>query len=283
MMMTCGRARLVLWPDGGPRAATVEVEEARAHVSGCERCRQFFEDMRRVSGWLHDVVHRPEAPVAVRDRLFKAIARARTGTARIPRAIAWHRRLVSGLVAAVLLGGVWLGYVALRSHVTPDSDSLSAIVEDHVRAQSGAGLVSDDSLEVTQWLASRLSFAVQVPIFPEARLAGARVFLTHDRQPGAVIEYEIGDESLSYYVFPTAGKGLSPPRQIRLVSRLGYRVAGWDDAGLTHALVAALPEPRLLALAQYCIHQMMAVLTPNGGLRRIPATLRSTRASPRPS
>jgi hypothetical protein len=37
-------------------------------------------------------------------------------------------------------------------------------------------------------------------------------------------------------------------------------VASWHDAGLTHALVATLPGPKLIQYARYCIHQMMAGL-----------------------
>ncbi len=259
MMMTCGRARRLLWPGTGPREATAEVVEARAHVSGCELCRRFFEDMRRLSERLRAGAPRPEAPVEVRDRLFKAIARARTGAFAARGVTPWRRRLGVGLVATVLLAGTWLGYVAAHRPATLTSDVLSSIVEDHVRVQGGSGLASGDSLEVARWLADRLPFAVQVPIFPEARLEGARLLLVN-HQSGAVVEYAIGGESLSYYVLPTSSGGPVAPRQIRVTSRSGYHLATWEDAGLTHALVAALSEPRLLALARYCIHQMMAEL-----------------------
>lgn len=263
MMMTCGRARRLLWPDTGPREATAEIVEARAHVTHCELCRRFFEDMRHLSERLRAGAPRPDAPVEVRDRLFKVLARARTGASTSRAAMPWRRRASVGLVATVVLAGAWLAYVATHRQVAPATDALSAVVEDHVRAQSGSGLASGDSLEVARWLADRLPFAVQVPIFPEARLKGARVLLVNDHQSGAVVEYAIGDESLSYYVLPAISPGTVPPRQVRLTSRLGYHLATWEDAGLTHALVAVLPEPKLLALARYCIHQMMAALGPD--------------------
>jgi anti-sigma factor RsiW len=261
-MMTCGRARRLLWPDTGPREATPEVVEARAHVSRCELCRRFFDDMRRVSERIRAAAPRPHAPADVRDRLFKAIARARTG-ASASGGTRWRRRAGLGLVATVLLAGTWLGYLATRRPVISASDALSSIVEDHARARSGSGLASSDSLEVARWLADRLPFGVQVPIFPEAQLKGARLLLIN-RQLGAVVEYAIGGESLSYYVLPTSSGDATAPRQIRVTSRYGYHLATWEDAGLTHALIAVLPEPQLLALARYCIHQMMAELGRNG-------------------
>jgi anti-sigma factor RsiW len=108
---------------------------------------------------------------------------------------------------------------------------------------------------VADWLAERLPFVVQVPLFPEARLTGARL-LVDDEKSGAVVEYAAQGRRLTYYVLPGGGTGL--PRQVRLGSRDGYRVASWHDAGLTHALVATLPGPKLIEYARYCIHQMVA-------------------------
>jgi hypothetical protein len=120
---------------------------------------------------------------------------------------------------------------------------------------------------VAQWLADRLPFAVEVPIFPEAQLKSARLLLLN-RQSGAVVEYVIGGRSLSYYVLSTMeADGTVPPREIRLVSRSGYRVAAWEDAGLTHALVASLPGPKLVKLAHYCMRQMMAISSPRAPSR----------------
>jgi hypothetical protein len=137
-------------------------------------------------------------------------------------------------------------------------DPLSAIVEDRLRSQSGSGLASSDSLEVARWLAERLPFAVQIPIFPEARLTGARLLVV-SQQSGAVVEYAVQGRVLTYYVLRGPGGGAtSVPREVRLVSKAGYHVASWVDAGLTHALAATLPGAKLVEFARYCIHQMMA-------------------------
>jgi hypothetical protein len=262
-MMTCGRARRLLWPDTGPRDATPDVVAAREHVSGCELCRRFLEDMRRISERLRQTAPRPVAPVEVRDRLFEAIARARTEPSRPMQSTRLRWRLLQAVAATLLVGGSWLGYRAIRGDQGGEKDALGSIVEDRVRSQKGAGLASSDSLEVAQWLAERLPFAVQVPIFPGARLTGARL-LAVNRQSGAVVEYAIGGRSLSYYVLPAAREDeRRPPREVRLASRAGYHLATWDDAGLTHALVATLPGPRLIELARYCIHQMVASATPS--------------------
>ncbi len=252
--MTCGPTRRLLWPGSGPREATAEVLEARAHSAECEACRRFLQDMQGIADRIGRVAPRPTAPPEVRDRLFKAIARTRTTSVSPVRATGIRRTTLAGIASVLLVLGM-AGYVAVQSGVLERPEGLASIVEDQLRARKGAGLVSSDSLQVTEWLAERLPFVVRIPLFPDARLTGARL-LVDARKSGAVVEYAAQGRVLTYYVLP--GGETAIPRQIRLASRDGYRIASWHDAGLTHALVATLPGPRLIEYARYCIHQMMA-------------------------
>ncbi|MGH7629025.1 MAG: hypothetical protein ACREOF_06480 [Gemmatimonadales bacterium] len=261
MTMTCGQARRLLWPDAGPREATGEVVAAREHLSRCELCRRFLDDMRRLSERIRNAAPRPEAPVGVRDRLFKAIARARMADAT-RSATGGHRRWAVGVVATLIVGGAWLSLRLTGERPMWSEDALGAIAEDHLRSQQSGGLHSSDSLEVARWLADRLPFSVDVPIFPEARLEGARLLLVN-RQAGAAVDYTIAGRSLGYYVLPISNPDRAArTREVRLAARAGYRIAAWDDAGLTHVLVAGLPESKLIELARYCMQQMMAAVAP---------------------
>jgi anti-sigma factor RsiW len=191
----------------------------------------------------------------VRDRLFRSIALARTGSAD-RRAEHRRRRIAAGLAAALLLGGAWFGWRTASDPSARQPDALAAIAEDHVQAQRSAGLISSDSAEVAGWLRERLPFGVEVPLFPDARLAGARLLLVGG-QSGAVVEYALGGRALSYYILPGAKADAAAEPRVSLASRAGYRIASWEAAGLTHALIAGLPEPKLVELAHYCIQQMM--------------------------
>jgi anti-sigma factor RsiW len=255
MMMTCGRARRLLWPDTGPRKATAEVEQAQEHVSRCQLCRRFLEDMRVMAERIRVGAARPEAPVEVRDRLFKALARARTASPP-PRRTSLIRRIVIGLAVGALVAGAWVSLGLLRDRATGARDPFSALAEEHMRTVRNFGVMSSDSLHVAEWLADRLPFGVEVPIFPDAQLKGARLFLVNQRS-GAVIEYSLRGHSLSYYVFP-AEAGASAGRDVRVASRDGYRVAVWEEPGVGHALVTDLPTAEILALARYCMRQMLA-------------------------
>jgi anti-sigma factor RsiW len=253
--MTCGRARRLLWPDGGIREATAEIVAAREHTSRCPLCRQFLEDMRRLGNAIREATPRPEAPVEMRERLFHTIAQARNRA--IPGGTSRRRHLwAAGLAAALLAGATWLGLNLVLERGAAMVDPLGAVAEDHLRSQRHSGLVSSDSLEVARWLADRLPFAVEVPIFPNTQVKGARLLLVN-RQSGAAVTYVLAGRDLSYYVFPSIASRADPGGgEIRVVSRRGYRVAAWDDGGLTHALVGALPGPDLMELANYCIERM---------------------------
>ena len=256
MMLTCGRARRLLWPDSGPRKATAEVEQAREHVSRCELCRRFLEDMRVMAERIRVGAARPEAPVEVRDRLFKALARARTASPP-PRRVSLVRRVAIGLAAALLLAGAWMGSGLLHNRAGVARDPFGILAEEHMRTVRSFGVISSDSAQVVAWLSDRLPFGVEVPIFPDARLKGARLFLVNQRS-GAVIEYAMRGHTLSYYVFPAPEAGAPSGRDVRVASRDGYRVALWEEPGVGHALVADLPTAEILALARYCIRQMLA-------------------------
>jgi anti-sigma factor RsiW len=252
--MNCGRARRLLWPNAGPRKATAEILEAQEHAATCEGCTRFLADMQGMAEAIRRQAPRPTAPAEVRNRMFQAIAQARAVAVSPPRRARLRRTVFTGVAALLVAGLGLLAYMGVRSGSPDRNDALGSIVEDRLRSQKGAGLASADSAQVAQWLTERLPFAVQIPIFPEARLTGARV-LVDSRRSGAVVEYTVGGRMLSYYVLQGHAVGL--PGEIRLASTNGYRVASWDDSGLTHALVAALPGPRLIELARYCIHQMM--------------------------
>jgi hypothetical protein len=254
--MSCGEARRLLWPDAGPRAVTAEIEVAEGHLAGCEECRIFREEMRRLARLTHDRAPRPHAPLAVRDRLFNTVARARTGSSasRHPGLGRWAA--LAALIALALgLAVVWGSRGAARS------DPLAGFAEDHIRATRGDGIVSGDSAVVARWLASRLPFAMDVPSLPNLELRGARLCIMDGRR-GGVVEYSAEGRSVSYFVVPVWPAPATPPRpgELRLVSREGYHVAAWGEPGLVHALVGDLPEAALVQLARLCMRQMMALL-----------------------
>ncbi len=252
MNSECGRARRELWPDNGPRSVTPQVVEAQRHVAGCASCAEFFEEMRRLSDDVRRSASRTVAPLEVRDRLFKAISRARTQTGARVRP---NAALVgAGASAAILL--LIFGIKAFSGDNPSAPRSLiPVLVEEHARALGEAGIRSSNPAEIARWLNGRLSFAMQVPIFAEASLRGARVVEVEKRR-GALIEYGLGKDLVSYFVVAGYARVRTPsaPSLVETVWD-GYHVVSWTEPGLLHAFVGNVSESKLRLLARKCIEQ----------------------------
>jgi hypothetical protein len=254
--ISCGRARRVLWPDAGPRAVTPETELAEQHMAECTECRLFLEELGRLGQLTHDLAPRVQAPRDVRDRLFKAVARARTGSPALGQR--WTTHWVGlAAVLALLVGGalIW------GSRMAAPPDRFTGLAEDHMRATRGDGLISGDSAAVSRWLAARLPFAMEIPQLPGLRIRGARLCLMDGRR-GGVVEYWSEGRPVSYFVVPDEGPAEPyPSGDLRSAIRAGYHVVTWREPGLVHALVGDLPEATLVGLARLCMQKAMALLS----------------------
>ena len=157
---------------------------------------------------------------------------------------------------AVVLVLVGLATADWRADRTGPPDALAALADDHMRAIGGDGLASADTAAVAEWLRARLPFAVHVPVLPDLELRGARLCLMDGRR-GAVVEYRTATgEPVSYYVVPAPqGRPVAGRNDVQRASRAGYYVVGWTEPGLLHALVANLPESRLVELARLCMKE----------------------------
>jgi anti-sigma factor RsiW len=254
---SCGRTRRLLWPGAGPRAASPEVIEAQQHLEVCTACQRFLRDMLALGDAIHDAAAREHAPPDVRERLFSAIARARTGAQSPPRQ---HRRAQWFTAAGVLLVGLVGPLTVNRLLRDTRTDPITAIAEDHAKSLGETHIASKDPAEITRWLAGQVHFAVRVPVLPGAELRGGRLCVLDGRRC-AVMEYDVDGVAVSYFVVPDgtepAGRG-APPR-FDGTKRAGYHVVAWREPGLLHAMVGNLPESRLATLAKACVDQARRV------------------------
>jgi anti-sigma factor RsiW len=248
MSSTCGAVRRELLSVTGPRDHDASLAEAQAHVEQCASCRRFLTDMHAIRDATRAAAGGDTAPAEVRERLFASIATARTDTTRkkVVRA-AQLSIAAAAVVAAIAVFDIG------RSREVP-SEFVSAITQEHATAVSGDRHESSDAEELQRWLAARLPFAVFVPVLEEAQLIGARISLT-PRGRGAVVEYAVGSEAVSYFILPSQSGGMPEPGRFRHAHAAGYRAVMWSEMGLMHAMVGALPQPTLERLARDCIKQ----------------------------
>lgn len=249
MSISCGRSRLLLWPDDTLREATAESVEAQAHFNDCLACREFFEEMRGTAALIGRGIPRVVARPEVRERLFRSVARARVGP---PVRRRWPRWSVLAAAAAALVLAVGLWRASAQRQ---GPDAIAAFAEDHQRAAAGPGIQTTEASTAANWLRERLPFAIHVPLLPHGRVAGARLCLMAGMH-GGVVEYRIGAQALSYFVLPADARAPEGTAlELRSAMRAGYRVVAWREGELVHALVADLPEATMRELARICMEQ----------------------------
>lgn len=243
----------------GPHVVSTQTQAVHAHLQDCPACRAYADEMlawRRLGGRLRQ---HGTAPSAVRQRIFRELALARTQWLRAGAsnrgAGSWGRWpwgiALLAAVALLTIVGLWQGSREPPS-VTPDT--ASAVAEDHWRDLHRQHIDSTDPAEVQHWLASRLAIPVQVMALQGAVLQGARLCFLRGKL-GAVLHYRVGDASVSYYVMPGDARADAVNRDRRAIeqeSAQGYNVALWQERGMLHALVGGLPRSRLLKLAATC-------------------------------
>jgi anti-sigma factor RsiW len=251
MSDSCGRARRFLWPDAGPRPADEETIAARRHAEGCTECRTFFEQMEVAHVAVRAALAAEVTPIELREEIYARLAEARLAR----RSRRWSAPLVAAAVVCVLL----LGAVVFLRPRSPMGSLVSVIAAEHAKVVGGDRVSSSDRGEIERWLAARVAFAVHVPEFTDARLTGARICLTEAGR-GAVVEYAIGDRTLSYFILPSPPNALPIGAGLTHAAQSGYRMVVWRDTGLVHALVGALSHEHLDRLARECIEQALRLV-----------------------
>jgi anti-sigma factor RsiW len=208
--------------------------------------------MRRLSDDVRRSVPPTVAPLEVRDRLFKAISRARTqpGSPSRPNA---------ALIAAATSAAILLLIFGIRSlsrdNPSPQRPLIPVLAEEHARALGEGGIRSSDPAVISRWLNGRLSFAIHVPVFSEASLRGARV-LDVEKRRGVLIEYALGNDLISYFVVADyLAVPMTPVPSLEETVWDGYHVVSWIEPGLLHAFVGNVSDSKLRILARKCIEQ----------------------------
>ncbi len=255
MSLSCGEARRLLWPEDRPRVLTEALTRARDHLQACDACQAFLRDMDVMSHEFRAAVPDVSAPLAVRNRLFAAVARART-YAPPGGAVSRRNRWVGGVAAAGLLvvAGAWAAH-RLAGAV---NDPFAPLAAEHAHADGGDDIESSDPSTVSAWLASRVKFAARVPRFEHATLEGARLCMSQCGQ-GVVMHYRLANGMVSYYVVPQEDVASEPTPfgELDRVTRSGYRVVSWQEPGLLHVMVGNVSDQLLSDLAHSCRTQFI--------------------------
>lgn len=251
--MDCHTARASLWPPERPRLLDEDETQARSHVASCAACARFLAQDRTLLDAL-DTLRGERAPLEVRERIFQALAAARTGAPHHTRGRS-QARMTSWAGAAVglslILGSAVVALGARSRSPTPTTQG--AVAEDYLRRTvSEDYLDTSDPREVVRFLERELG-TVLSPLHGE-HLTILRVEICLlDGTRGAMILYLMNGERVSHYIVPTRQTRARAPAMAQgQVGRPGETlpVVTWATSAVEQALVGAVDPRDLLALAR---------------------------------
>lgn len=266
----CAHARAILWPTDRPRLAGDDVVEAARHVEACPECaRALSYDAALLAAF--ERVKSDPPPRAVRERVYDAIARERTGSrpapgtsTQAPRARR-PRRGPRVLALGVATAGLTIILIVTATVVVrsggptevgvalEDARNAAAFIEDYMRrAVREDHITTSDPRLVREFLARELGLPIGLIRLDGFDIEGAEVCLLEGIR-GAMVAYKRDGELLSYYVLPRRSGGPRAPA-LRTSARDdqegGTSVVTWATREAEYALVGTLPATALLDAAR---------------------------------
>ena len=243
MTSACERFRASI--KGVTDGTVVATDQLALHLDACSHCRRLF-DLGKIDF--------PKEGFEVLDEAARRRIVIALGSARVLAPT--RRRWTAGVTvaAATLIIAVGATYLA---GVRPAADRVAdALVEDHIRYLDHPDRRAGGSpATLERYLESYVDFPIELTTPPQSRLTGGRRCFVLGRRV-ALIFYETPDGPASYFVF--TADGLRPPghrcrgaRDLVCAASRGYRLVGWESAGLLHVIVGSR-ERLLLEMARAC-------------------------------
>jgi anti-sigma factor RsiW len=218
----------------------VTADTVEQHVQSCAGCRRAYERL----SVLHTAIQSHAAYYPVGDGLARRV-RAKVG-APAARARPQWQWLQLGAAMAMTAVVTWIAAIQLGA---PAHDELIAeqVIAGHARSvltEHLADVASSDQHTVKPWLSSKLDFSPPVTDLTAAGfpLTGGRVDYL-DSRPVAALVYRHQQHVIDLFVWPDDAKDHAGSMQT--LSRHGYNVLHWRDAGMTFWAISDLQRDDL--------------------------------------
>src|SRR5262245_2534883 len=231
--MTCRETKNLLnaYVDGElDSAGSLGVEK---HVQGCASCLTDVENLHALASAIENGGLRFAAPQRLKRNVQAAIREANPGARRS----IFNWRWATAVAAAVLIVVVGIQSVKRSEETLLVND----IVSSHVRSMMAnhiTDVASSDRHTVKPWFGGKLDYSPPVTDLTEQgfRLVGGRLDYL-DSRPVAALVYQRSQHLINLFVWPSNNTAIKQQDQL---TRQGYNVIHWTQAGMSYWLVSEL-------------------------------------------
>jgi anti-sigma factor RsiW len=249
MTMDCTSTRSRLYAYVDHELDAVNVGAIDEHLASCDACRALFTRKSELSRALREHVTYYRAPGGLASHIGSRLS----GTEPrrfVPRWLApqwWH---FGAAVAATAIVS-WIAAVQFH-RPAPDELIAEQVIAGHARSlltSHIADVASSDQHTVKPWLSRKLDFSPPVSDLTSVGfpLVGGRLDYL-DNRPVAALAYQHRQHLISLFVWPERDAVRSLP--MRALSRQGYNVLHWTDAGMVFWAISDLNAAELRDFAQ---------------------------------
>lgn len=221
------------------------------HLDECPACSQATASLATLQAMLRAEAPRYSAPPQLQERIRESL-RAAAGVPPRTRLRPQRWLVVAASLALVCLTGLAIWGLAHRGAVAAEEEAMAEeVVASHVRSLLADHLVdvkSADGHTVKPWFHGRVDFAPAVVDlagegFP---LVGGRLDYLHGRVVAALV-YRRREHKINLLLWPSAHP---PAPVVKEMTRQGYNLAHWDEAGMSCWAVSDLNAAELHTFAE---------------------------------
>lgn len=247
-----------------------ELDDFRAHLEKCVKCRTGLDADRAVSGLLHrsrplysapaalrarvaEAVEQHTSPIRARENLYERLMRTLgSGFADPARRVARLRLLAATVAVAALV----LAFVPNLVHQARAANYVETAVATHRHYLDGnlpLGIRSDSPEQVVAWFRGKVPFPFRLPnaqsdsgSIPIYQLEGASL-VSYRGSPAALVIYDKQRERISLLVASTQSAVVAGGDEVRSGALTfhyrtdkGFKVVTWSNHGLAYALVSSV-------------------------------------------
>jgi mycothiol system anti-sigma-R factor len=262
-----------------------ELEDFRAHLSGCVACREQLEEEQAFSDLLHRSRPLYTAPDKLRARVIaaqhvsvsgqtpnsigKRVLRLLKPSLQAPEFPMFRWSALAAMALVFMLGMVFIPTIARHARAATYVEAALTTHRSYLDGKLPLEIESDSPEAVTAWFAGKVPFDFRLPMSqaspngePAYRQVGARL-VNYRGGYAALVAYAMKNERISLLVASDKAAEAYGGEEIRsrgltfhYHTKVGFNVITWSTHGLTYALVSELHT----SARQSCLvcHQNMA-------------------------